>query len=292
MKKQTITCIIAGVVVLVVGHFCQAQTPPTDAAQTTTTNLPSEPQVKPQQSSDVTGALSTSNSTTDIQGLPGDKVIVKASEFVIRQNELDKILIGARANAAAQGQTLPPEFQVAILNQLITIEVLLQTANAADRAAGAAESEEQYKNLVKRFGSTEAFERQLKAVGMTVDELRTQATQEAVAKAALKRGLNISASEDEAMAFFAKNIKDFVEPETASTPAKQYAYNDVLPQVNKTVAEICKNEVESEKIKNLAPDYVKNLRSKQQVEITDPALKALDETVRAQAKTSAATQAK
>jgi hypothetical protein len=67
------------------------------------------------------------------------------------------------------------------------------------------------------------------------------------------------------------------------TPAKTYAYADTLPQINKTVADICKNEVETEDIKNLAPDYVKKLRADQQVEITDPALKALDDSVRAQA---------
>ena len=67
------------------------------------------------------------------------------------------------------------------------------------------------------------------------------------------------------------------------TPAKTFAYGDMLPQVNKTVADICKSEVESEQIKERAPAYVKNLRSELQVEITDPTLKSLDESVRAQA---------
>jgi parvulin-like peptidyl-prolyl isomerase len=66
------------------------------------------------------------------------------------------------------------------------------------------------------------------------------------------------------------------------TPAKKYAFTDTLPQINKTVADICKSEVESEQIKNLAPDYVKKLRADQDVQITDPTLKALDDSVRAQ----------
>jgi hypothetical protein len=41
--------------------------------------------------------------------------------------------------------------------------------------------------------------------------------------------------------------------------------------------------VESEQIKTLAPAYVKNLRAALSVVITDPTLKALDASVRAQA---------
>ena len=322
-----------------------------------------------------------------MKALFGDPVIVKGKGIEIKQSELDQVLTGAKANAAAQGQQLPPEFSVAILNQLITIQALLQKATPADRTAGNAEADLQYTNLIKRFGSTEAFDRQLKAVGMTVDELRAKAAQEAIAKATLKRELNIAVTDDAAKAFYAKHAADFEQPETAHvrhillmtidpatreplptnavaakrkqaddllkqihdgadfatlaqkfsedpgskekggelaefsrgqmvpefeatafsltnnqvsdiittqfgyhilkgigrTAAKKYAFSDSLPQISKTVAEICKSEVESEKIKDLAPDYVKQLRSDLSVEITDPTLKALDESVRAQA---------
>ena len=322
-----------------------------------------------------------------MKALFGDPVIVKAKGFELKQSELDQVLTGAKANAAAQGQQLPPEFSVAILNQLITIQALLQKATPADRTVGNGEADLQYTNLIKRFGSNEAFERQLKAVGMTVDELRAKAAQEAIAKATLKRELNIAVTDDAAKAFYTKHAADFeqpelahvrhillmtVDPETrtslptnavaakrkqaddllkqirggadfaalatqysedpgskvkggelpefsrgqmvpefdatafsltnnqisdivttqfgyhilkgiARTPAKKFAFTDTLPQVGKTVAEVCKTEVESEKIKELAPDYVKKLRSDLSVEITDPALKALDESVRAQA---------
>jgi len=322
-----------------------------------------------------------------MKALFGDPVIVNAKGFDIKQSELDQVLTGAKANAAAQGQQLPPEFAIAILNQLVTIQSLLQLATPADRAAGAAEADLQYTNLVKRFGSVEAFDRQLKAVGMTADDLRAKAAQEATAKATLKRELKISVTDAQAQAFYNKHAADFEQPEMAHvrhillmtidpatrtplptnavaakrkqidsllkqirggadfatlasqysedpgskekggelpefsrgqmvpefeatafsmtnnqvsdvvttqfgyhilkmidlTPAKKFAYTDTLPQINKTVADICKNEVESEQIKVLAPDFVKKLRADQAVEIVDPALKALDASVRAQA---------
>ena len=150
-----------------------------------------------------------------MKALFGDPVIVKGKGFEIKQSDLDQVLTGAKANAAAQGQQLPAEFPAAILNQLITIQSLLQKATPADRAAGAADADLQYTNLIKRFGSTEAFERQLKAVGMTVDELRAKATQEAVAKAALKSALKIAVTADEGQAFYAKHAADFEQPEMA-----------------------------------------------------------------------------
>jgi parvulin-like peptidyl-prolyl isomerase len=342
----------------------------------------------------VTPAETNANPEAAMKALFGDPVIVKAKGFEIKQSELDQVLTSAKANAAARGGQLPPEFSVAILNQLITIQALLQKATDADRAAGAAEADAQYTNLVKNLGSPEALARQLKAVGMTASDLRAKATQEAVAKAALKRELNINATEDEAKAFYDKHSADFEQPEQVhvrhillttvdtttrpptplstntvaakrkqiddilkqiraggdfaalakqysedpgtkenggelpefsrgqmvpefeaaafsltnnqvsdvvttqygyhiiqlldKTPAKKYAFTDKLPRIDKTVADICKSEVEAQKIKELAPDYVKKLRADLNVEITDPSLKAMDDSIRAQAEAAPA----
>jgi parvulin-like peptidyl-prolyl isomerase len=156
------------------------------------------------------------NSTTDaMKALFGDPVIVKGTGFEIKRSELDEIVSGAKANAAAQGQQLPPDFNLGVMNQLITIQLLLQKATAADRVAGKIEADLQYTNLLKRFPSPEAFQRQLKAVGMTVEDLRAKATQEATAKATLKRELNISITEADAKDYYAKHPADFEEPEKA-----------------------------------------------------------------------------
>ena len=154
-----------------------------------------------------------SNPEAAMTALFGDPAIVKASGFQIKRSELDQVVSGARANAAAAGQPLPQDFSVSVLDQLITIQTLLQTANAADQAAGKEEADLQYTNLLKKFISPAAFERQLKAVGMTVDDLRTKATQEAVAKASLKRQLAVTVPDADVKDYYDKHSGEFELPE-------------------------------------------------------------------------------
>ena len=143
----------------------------------------------------------------------GDPVVVKGKGFEIKRSELDQVLTSARANAAAQNRQLPPEYEVMVLNQLLTIQVLLQTATPADQAAGKFEADEQYTNLLQKFSSPDAFDRQLKAVGMTIADLRAKATQEAVAKAALKRALNVNVLEADAKDYYNQHAANFEQPE-------------------------------------------------------------------------------
>ncbi len=156
----------------------------------------------------------TTNSTADqVKALFGDPVVVKAKSFDIKRSEVDDLMAGMKARAAAQGETVPPEFEVAIVNQLVTIQLLLQKATDADRAAGKAVSDAQFDKVLKTFATPEAFARQLKAANTTEAELRAKATQEATAMAALKRELGINITEDQAKDYYAANPAKFEEPE-------------------------------------------------------------------------------
>jgi len=149
----------------------------------------------------------------------GDPVIAKGNGFEIKQSELNEVVDGIRSAAAAHGESVPAEQMPAIeanmLNRLIQIQLLLQKATDADKADGKSKAELQISNLLDRAGSQETFERQLKAVGMTPDELRAKVTQEATATAVLTRELGVTVSDAEAMAFYASNSPDFEQPETA-----------------------------------------------------------------------------
>lgn len=179
------------------------------SAQATTENAaPATPAAPP-------AAAAGTNSADAMTALFGDPVLVKATGFTIKRSDLDQIVSGARARAVSEGQQLPAGFDISVLDQLIAIQLLLQQATDADRAAGKADADTEYKKLIEQFGSQEAFERQLSAVGMTVGQLQAKALQEATAKEALKRELNISITDADAMDYYTNHSADFEEPETA-----------------------------------------------------------------------------
>ena len=222
-----------------------------------------------------TPSASTNASSTDaMTALFGDPVVVKAKGFEIKRSALDQIMVGAKGRAAAEGKQLGPDFDVLALNQLVTIQVLLQTATAADKAAGDKDADLQYTNLLKHFGSPEAFQRQLKAVGMTEAELRAKATQEAVAKAALKRALNVDVTDAEVKKFYDDRPADFEEPEkvhvrhillmtmdpTAQPPAPLSA--DQVAAKRKQIDDLLKRARAGEDFAALAKQYSEDPGSK------------------------------
>ncbi|HSY17457.1 MAG TPA: peptidylprolyl isomerase [Candidatus Acidoferrales bacterium] len=165
----------------------------------------------------VTGGDTTNSAANPdtMTALFGDPVIVKGKGFEIKRSELDTVVTGAKANAAAANQSLPAGFEISVLNQLVTIQLLLQKATPADKAAGQAEADKQYTNLLANFSSPEAFARQLKMVGMTEADLRAKATQEAAAKSALRRELNLNVTDAQIKSYFSNHAATFEEPEKA-----------------------------------------------------------------------------
>jgi len=160
----------------------------------------------------------TNTAATTMASLFGDPVIAKGKGVEVKQSALDEVVLGIKSAAAARNQTIPPQQLMGIesqmLNRLIQIQLLLQKSTAADKAAGEAKAEQQLTNLLARAGSQAAFDRQLKAVGMSPTELRTKITQEATATATLTRELGVTITDAEVTNFYAAHPTDFEQPET------------------------------------------------------------------------------
>ncbi|MGD0206790.1 MAG: peptidylprolyl isomerase [Verrucomicrobiota bacterium] len=159
------------------------------------------------------------NSQAAMTALFGDPVIAKGNGFEIKRSELDGVMMGIKSTAAARGQTIPPaqlaQFEGQLLDRLIQDQLLLQKATDADRTNGVQKAGLQMNVLLERFGSQEALERQLKATGMTVAELRSKITQENTAQAVKIRELNITVTDGETKQFYDNptNLADFEQPE-------------------------------------------------------------------------------
>ncbi len=149
----------------------------------------------------------------------GDPAVVKGKGFEIKRSELDEVMMGLKSAAVAHGQVIPQARLVLIegqmLNRLIQVQLLLQKATTADKAEGAKKAGLQLTNLLERAGSQEAFDRQMKALGMTPDELRSKVIQETTAQVVLTRELNVTATDAEAKQFYddTNHLADFEQPE-------------------------------------------------------------------------------
>lgn len=209
-----------------------------------------------------------------VTALFGDPVIAKGNDFQIKRSDLDSVLTGAKASAAASGQTLPPDFDAEILDRLIGIQILDHQATAADKIAGQHDADVQYTNIVKHFGSEEALERQLTAANMTVAELRSKATEEAVANATLRRELNVSTSDAEAREYYSNHPSDFEVPEmvhvqhilllTIDPATHQPLPPDQIQAKHKQIEELLKRARAGEDFSKLASEYSEDPGSKNQ----------------------------
>ena len=152
-------------------------------------------------------AAATNSKPADIMAaLFGDPVIAKGKGFEIKQSQLDVVMDAFKAKTAQMGQTVPPEeLTKTALNSLIVNQILVQMANDADKAEGKKEAELYIAQKIKQFGSQAAVEQQLKAVGKTFDDWRTEMTQQTTATAVMIRELNAAPTDAAIQKFYETN---------------------------------------------------------------------------------------
>lgn len=227
-------------------------------------------------SPDATTNAPASKPADSMAALFGNPVIAKGNGVEIKQSELDEVMTGMKSAAAAHGQTIPPDqmnlIQVQMLNRLIQIQLLLQTATDADKADGKKKADEQLAALLDKAGSQETLDRQLKAVGMTADELRSKVTQEATATAALTRELGVTVTSAEVSQFYGSHPEDFEKPEevharhillmTMDPTTHQPLPDDQVKAKRKQIDDILKRIRAGEDFAKLAAQYSEDPGSK------------------------------
>ncbi|HEV2391619.1 MAG TPA: peptidylprolyl isomerase [Verrucomicrobiae bacterium] len=146
-----------------------------------------------------------------------DTVVAKGKGVQVMRSEVDEVMDGLKANAAAQGQVVGPEQESLIapqiLDRLIQIQVLLAKSTAADKTAGQEATAKRLDAIKTRAGSEEVLDRQLKAVGTTPEAFRRKLMDESTAEAVLERELNINATDDAIKKFYDDNPSKFEQPE-------------------------------------------------------------------------------
>ena len=169
---------------------------------------------------------STTNATSDdaMTKLFGDPVVAKGTGFEIKQSQLDKVMVGVKATAAMRGQQFSPEqaklVESEMLNRLIQIQLLLQQATDADKAAGEDQFEKSLQELKTNQKLTDAefdqkLSAQLQLQNVTRAEWDKENTDQATVLAVLKRALNLNITDADAKSFYDSHATDFEQPEMA-----------------------------------------------------------------------------
>jgi peptidyl-prolyl cis-trans isomerase C len=144
-------------------------------------------------------------------------IVAKGNGVSVTRTELDQALIGIKSSYAARGQPIPPEqlpmIEQNVLLRLIQIQLLSARATDADRAAGKELAETNFAEIKTRAGSDEALDRQLKAVGITREELKAKMIEETVAQTVVKRELKPTVTDADIKKYYTDNPAAFEQPE-------------------------------------------------------------------------------
>ena len=155
-----------------------------------------------------------------ISSLFPDEVIAKGKGVEVKRSALDEAFIALKSNAAAQGQNIPesqrPILEARLLDRLIITQVLTNKATVADKAKARESTDKFIGDTKKKLPNEEAFQRELIAMGMTLDQFQKRVLEQAIAEAVLDRELKnkITISDERLKKFYDENPKQFEQPET------------------------------------------------------------------------------
>lgn len=214
--------------------------------------------------------------TRPLTELFGDPVVAKGDGFEIRRSQLDAAVINFKAAAAARGVVFTSEqmrqLEPQLLQNLIQIQIMLTRATEADRARGREQARTNFDLILQRLGSEEALQRQLKAVGMTRQELIERMSDESTAGVVLEREMDVTISDEQARKFYDENPANFEVPEQVHVSQILLSTRDPqtgapLPEEQrlaklKLAQELLKRARDGEDFAKLARQYSEDLRSR------------------------------
>lgn len=204
-----------------------------------------------------------------------DDVIAKGKGVQVKRSELQDAMDSVQKGMSAQGREIPREqieaIQPQILERLITMDLLTSRATAEDKKKAKELSEERVAELTTRAGSQEAVDRQLKMVGLSMEEFKTKLQEETLAETVLERELNPEVTDAEVKKFYEENPARFEQPEMVRAShillmTKDEAGNDLSAEKKeekrKKIEELLKKARAGEDFAKLAKEHSEDPGSK------------------------------
>lgn len=123
----------------------------------------------------------------------GDDVIARGKGIEVRRSQLEAAFLAYRSNLAARGQPVPDDQRTTreaqLLDRLIVTQLLTKRATDEDRKLAKELGDKFMEESRKGIESEDAFNRQLKAMGMTPAQFRQRVDEQSIAEAVIAREL-------------------------------------------------------------------------------------------------------
>ncbi len=148
-----------------------------------------------------------------------DPVVATGKGFEIKRSQVDEAYLNYTANIAARGGTVQEgdraDIRSNLLDHLIINKILLQKATAEDRTRTQAQVDQAFADARSNAPSQQAFDAQIKATGMTLDQLHSQAMEEQLCRHVILRETtnDITISDADLKKFYDDNPSKFDVPE-------------------------------------------------------------------------------
>jgi parvulin-like peptidyl-prolyl isomerase len=209
----------------------------------------------PVMAADATNGAATTRRAPKLSDLFPDEVVAQGKAVKVMRSVLDDEVINIRASALARGEQLPPgrTLEARVLSNIIGRQLLSQRATAADKATGAENAAKKLDAIQQNSGGEEALARQLRTVGMTMEQLKGKLIEEETAEAVLQREVKFEVSDADAKKFYDENPTRFEQPEIVR-PAQIF-----FSTREKDGAEI--SEEKKKLQRKLAEDILKRVRA-------------------------------
>jgi parvulin-like peptidyl-prolyl isomerase len=179
-------------------------------------------------------ALALVSETLLAAPLFGDRVLAKGKGFEIKSSQVEESYIAFKANKVAAGERVAEadtkEIEEQILDKLINTKVILGHATEPDRTNAAATTEKFIEEKRSHALSEAAFNRQIRAVGLSPEQFRDQILEQATVKAVIDRELRArqKITDEDIKKYYDEHPDLFKEPEKWTVQHIHLAFRDRL----------------------------------------------------------------
>jgi peptidyl-prolyl cis-trans isomerase C len=148
-----------------------------------------------------------------------DVVVAKGKGIEVTRTQVEEAFTALKASASSQGQRIPENQRAAIesnlVDRIVLTKLLVERATPEELRLARAKTESNIAQLRTNAPSQEIFDNQIKASGMSLDQLRSRMSEQLACESVLERELKpkVTLTDADYRKFYDENPSKFEQPE-------------------------------------------------------------------------------